>query len=181
MKNSKIRKPVLSALFLALGLVLPFLTAQIKEIGDSLLPMHIPVMLCGLICGPLYGGAVGFLLPVLRSVLFGMPPLFPNALWMAFEMAAYGLMIGALYLKKQKNKVLWLYVCLISAMLSGRIVWGIAKTVLLGIKGSAFTFSAFIIGGFVDALPGIILQLLLIPAVMLILDRFKLSGEGRGK
>jgi uncharacterized membrane protein len=84
-------------MFLALGIVLPFLTGQIKEIGDTLLPMHIPVMLCGLICGGKYGFAVGLVLPFLRSATVGMPPIYPNAVWMSAELATYGFMIGFLY------------------------------------------------------------------------------------
>lgn len=176
-KKFKTKKLVLSALFLSLGVVLPFFTAQLKEIGDTLLPMHIPVMLCGLICGWHYGLAVGFILPFLRSFLFGMPPMYPNAVWMALEMAVYGLVIGYMYSRKQNYSLRWLYISLVTAMLSGRIAWGIAKALLLGIKGSSFTFTAFIIGGFVDAMPGIVLQLLLIPTIMLILNKLRLKSE----
>lgn len=85
---------VLSAMFMAIGLVLPFFTGQIPQIGRMLLPMHLPVLLCGLICGWQYGGVVGFVLPLLRYVMFGMPPIFPTGLAMAFEMAAYGMIAG---------------------------------------------------------------------------------------
>lgn len=84
---------VLAAMFLAIGIVLPFFTGQIPQIGRMLLPMHLPVLLCGLICGWQYGGAVGFVLPILRYALFGMPPM-PNGLAMAFELAAYGIIVG---------------------------------------------------------------------------------------
>ena len=87
MKNNTLKKTILAAMFLGLGLVLPFLTGQIKEIGNMLLPMHIPVLLCGLICGWQYGIAVGFIMPILRSFLFSMPHMFPNAVSMAFELA----------------------------------------------------------------------------------------------
>ena len=174
MKNN-IRKIVISAMLLALGIVLPLFTAQLKEIGDTLLPMHIPVMLCGFICGWKYGLTIGIMLPFLRSVLFGMPPIYPNAVWMALEMGTYGLVIGILYNKDIVKGKIKIYVSLISAMLAGRIVWGIAKLILLGAKGLGFTFAAFIAGGFVDALPGIILQLVLIPAIMLIINRFKIK------
>lgn len=176
MKNN-IRKIVISALLLALGIVLPFFTAQLKEIGDTLLPMHIPVMLCGLICGWKYGFLVGVMIPFLRSVLFGMPPIYPNAVWMALEMGTYGLVIGILYNKDIVKGKIKIYVSLISAMLAGRIVWGIAKLILLGAKGLDFTFTAFIAGGFVDALPGIILQLVLIPAIILIIEKFKIESK----
>lgn len=69
---------VLSAMFMAIGLVLPFFTGQIPQIGSMLLPMHLPVLLCGLICGWQYGGVVGFVLPLLRYVMFGMPPHLPH-------------------------------------------------------------------------------------------------------
>ncbi len=163
-------------MFLAIGVVLPLLTMQIKEIGDSLLPMHLPVMLCGLICGGPYGLLVGAVLPFLRSVLFSMPPIYPNAVWMSAELATYGLVIGLLYRKGKNTSIPYLYFCLITAMISGRIVWGIAKTLLLGLGGSTFTLGAFITGGFVDAFPGIVLQLILIPLIMSLLGkRAKLS------
>lgn len=176
MKNN-IRKIVISAMLLALGLVLPLFTAQLKEIGDTLLPMHIPVMLCGFICGWKYGLTIGIMLPFLRSVLFGMPPIYPNAVWMALEMGTYGLVIGILYNKDIVKGKIKIYVSLISAMLAGRVVWGIAKLILLGAKGLGFTFAAFIAGGFVDALPGIILQLVLIPAIILIIEKFKIESK----
>jgi len=165
------RKLTLSAMFLALGIVLPFLTGQIPQIGSMLLPMHIPVMLCGLICGWQYGLAVGFVTPLMRSLLFGMPVLYPSAIAMAFELAAYGLLIGLLYSHSRRRCVATLYRCLIAAMLGGRLVWGIAEIVLLGIKGNAFTWSAFISGAFLNAIPGIILQLVIIPMIMVALNK----------
>ena len=75
---------VRASLLMALGLLLPFLTGQIPQIGRMLSPMHIPVLLCGMICGWPYGLAVGFLTPLLRSVLFGMPAIYPQAVAMAF-------------------------------------------------------------------------------------------------
>jgi len=172
----KIKKPkhinvVLSAMFLSIGFVLPIFTSQIKEIGDTLLPMHIPVMLCGLICGAKYGLFVGLLLPLLRSLVFGMPPIYPNAIWIAIELATYGLVIGFLYYRMKNKSLKGIYISLISAMLSGRIVWGISKAVLLGIGDKTFTISMFIAGGFIDAIPGIILQLVIIPSIMTILNK----------
>jgi len=165
------RKLILSALFLALGLVLPFLTGQIPQIGKMLLPMHIPVLLCGFVCGWPYGLAVGFVAPLLRIVLFGMPPLYPTALAMAFELAAYGAVTGALYARSAKRGLGAVYGALIAAMLAGRAVWGLAEIVLLGLGGSAFTLQAFWSGAFASAGPGIVLQLILIPAVMAGLQR----------
>ncbi len=170
MKKDYLRKMTLSAVLLAVGLILPLFTAQIKEIGDSLLPMHLPVMLCGLLCGWQYGGFIGLILPFLRSVTFGMPPIYPQAVWMALELCTYGAVIGVMYLLLKKKNVLSIYISLIVAMISGRIIWGIAKAVLLGFDGKAFTLSMFWIGGFADALPGIILQLVLIPLLVTVVN-----------
>ena len=171
MKNSNIKNLALAAMFMALGLVLPFFTGQIPQIGKMLLPMHIPVLLCGLICGWKYGLAVGFVTPLLRSVLFGMPILYPMAIGMAFELMTYGFVIGFLYERSRWKCIFALYRCLIIAMLSGRIVWGIAQMVLLGVGQNGFTYQAFIAGAFLDAIPGIIIQLVLIPAVMVLLNK----------
>ena len=167
------KKLTLSAMFLALGMVLPFFTAQVKEIGDSLLPMHLPVMLCGLLCGPWYGMSVGLILPILRGAVFSMPPLYPSGIWMACELATYGLVIGGTYGRLKEPNTGKLYLCLVTAMLSGRIVWGIVKTLVLGLGGKSFSFYAFLTGGFLDAFPGIVLQLILIPAIMGVLNRWK--------
>ena len=166
----KTKNLVLAAMFLALGILLPFFTGQIKEIGDTLLPMHIPTMLCGLLCGPVYGLTVGLLMPVLRGVMFSMPPLYPNAVWMALELATYGFVIGLLYRRKRKPNIGYLYACLGSAMIAGRLVWGAAKAVLLGVAGKTFTIEAFVAGGLLDAWPGIVLQLVLIPAIMALVE-----------
>ena len=175
MSKSNLRKLILAALFLALGTVLPTLTGQIKEIGDSLLPMHFPVLLCGLLCGAPYGLTVGLFMPFVRSLTFGMPPLYPNAVWMALELATYGFVIGFLYARAKKKTLPRLYFCLVCSMLLGRIVWGISKAALLGIADKTFTVKAFIAGGFVDALPGIVLQLVLIPLTMSIIDKIENS------
>jgi thiamine transporter ThiT len=172
--KSSTKNLVLAALFLALGLVLPFLTGQIPQIGSRLLPMHIPVLLCGLICGWKYGGAVGFVTPLLRSVIFGMPPFFPTATAMAFELLTYGLVIGIVYGKMPKKNIGTLYAALVAAMLAGRVVWGIVQFIQLGISGTGFTWQAFMAGAFLNAIPGIILQLILIPALMTALDKMKL-------
>ena len=170
-KISKTQTLVLAALFLALGLVLPSLTGAIKEIGDSLLPMHLVVMLCGAICGWKYGLLVGAVLPFLRSLLFSMPPLYPNAVWMATELATYGLVIGIMYAYLKGNSKWRIFICLVCSMIAGRIVWGISKAVLLGVAGKPFGIEAFIIGGFVDAIPGIILQLILVPTIVILIDK----------
>ncbi len=174
MKNSNVQKLTLSAMFLALGMILPFMTGQIREIGNMLLPMHIPVLLCGLICGWQYGLAVGLVLPILRSMAFGMPPMYPIAIGMAFELATYGFVIGFLYGKSRWKCIIALYKSMITAMIAGRCVWGLASMILLGVKGQAFTMQAFLAGAFFNAIPGILLQLILIPVIMVALGRAKL-------
>jgi len=173
--NEDKKKPVLdltlAAMFLAVGLVLPFLTGQIPQIGNKLLPMHIPVLLCGLICGWKYGMAVGFVLPPLRYVLFGMPPLFPTGIAMAFELCTYGLVIGLLYSRSRWKCIISLYRSMILAMIAGRVVWGIVELVLLGIGRNGFTWQMFIAGAFLNAVPGIVLQFIFIPAIMIALNR----------
>ena len=174
MRNDKVQKLTLTALFLAIGLVLPFITGQIPTIGNMLLPMHIPVFLCAMICGWRYGLPMAAILPILRSFVFGFPPLYPNAIVMAFELATYAFVLGFLYERAKNQNVGVIYRCMIIAMIVGRIVWGVVKWGLLGAAGDAFTINAFIAGGFLNAIPGIIIQLILIPAIMVALDRAKL-------
>lgn len=168
--NKHIKNLCLSAMFLALGLILPLLTGQIPQIGNMLLPMHIPALLCGLICGWQYGGLVGFVMPLLRHMIFGMPPM-PNAISMAFELASYGLVIGFLYAHSRWKCIFSLYRSMIAAMLAGRAVWGVVQMAILGLGSDGFTFKMFLAGAFLNAIPGIILQLVLVPAIMVVLNR----------
>lgn len=167
-KTTDSKKLTLSGMFLALALVMPFLTGQIPQIGSMLCPMHFPVLLCGFFCGGGMGLLVGFIAPILRSFLFGMPPMFPAAICMAFEMAIYGLVAGTLYrrLPKKKGSI---YLALISAMVLGRIVWGM---VMLLIIGADFGMEAFLAGAVTTALPGILLQILLIPMIVILLEKY---------
>ena len=172
-KHSNLVKLILAAFFLALAYVMPFLTGQIPEIGSMLCPMHIPVLLSGFFCGPAWGAVVGFIAPLLRSFLTGgFPPLFPTAVCMAFEFAAYGALTGVMHGILPKKKP-YVYVSLLTAMIVGRLVWGAAMFVCTGIGGGEFTFAAFIAGAFTNAVPGIILQLILVPILVMILDDSK--------
>ncbi len=173
--NVSARRLTLSAMLLAIGLLLPFLTGQIQGIGNMLCPMHLPVLLCGLVCGPAWGLAVGAVLPLLRSFLFGMPPLMPTAAAMAFELAAYGFFSGLLRGKLPKTLPM-LFVSLIGAMLLGRVVWGAASLVLYGFAAKSFTWQIFVTSGFVNAIPGIILQLVVIPPVVTALEKAHLAA-----
>ena len=174
MTSLQIRKLTYAALFLALALVLPFLTGQIPQIGSALSPMHIPVLLCGFLVGWPWGLAVGFIAPLLRSVIFGMPVMVPGAVAMAFELAVYGLVSGILYRLLPKKK--WsIYVTLIVAMLAGRVIWGIDRLIIAGLSGNSFTWALFLAGAFTNAVPGIILHIVLIPVIVMVLERAGLS------
>ena len=137
--------------------------------------MHIPVLLCGFLCGWPYALAVGFIAPFLRFLLFHMPEM-PMGIAMAFELAAYGLLASLLYraLPKKPGNV---YVSLIGAMLGGRIVWGVARWVLAKIMGVEFTLQMFLAGAFVTAVPGILCHILLIPPVVIALKKAKLLRD----
>lgn len=169
-KRNDIWKLTLAAMFLALAFVMPFLTGQIPQIGSMLCPMHIPVLLCGFFCGAPWGLAVGILAPVLRSFALGMPPMFPTAFCMAFELAVYGFVAGWLHNKLPKKKG-YVYVSLLSAMILGRIVWGIVMFACMGLDASRFGFAAFAAGAFTNAIPGIILQIILIPLLVILLNK----------
>ena len=177
MTVTKANKPILlttySALFIALGLVLPFLTGQIPQIGIMLCPMHIPVLLCGFVCGWPSGLIVGFVTPLLRSAIFGTPFMYPTAISMAFELACYGFMAGLLY-KKLPKKNWAIYLSLIISMIVGRIVAGLATMTLMGIKGNTYPFEAFITTNIVKAVPGIIVHIILIPILVMVLKKAKL-------
>ena len=174
MKNNSVtvRTVVFAAAFLALALMLPFLTGQIPQIGSMLSPMHI----CGFVCGWPWGLAVGAVAPLLRSVLFGMPPMYPTALCMTFELAAYGAIAGLMYraLPKKKSNI---YVSLITAMIAGRLVWGAARFLCTGLDPSKFGLAAFWAGAFAGAVPGIILHILLIPLLVMALEKANLISR----
>ncbi|MFQ9147705.1 MAG: ECF transporter S component [Eubacteriales bacterium] len=170
-----IRTLTLAAMCLALAIVLPFLTMQIPQIGQALSPMHIPALLCGFICGPFWGAAVGFVAPLLRHLMFGMPPLM-TAIAMAFELAAYGFFAGLFY-KILPKKIPYIYVSLVGAMIVGRIVWGIVKFFISIAQSSEFTFAAFIAGAVTGAIPGIICHIILVPLIVIALKKARLVPE----
>lgn len=168
------KKLVLSALFLAVAFVLPFLTGQIKTFGAMLCPMHIPVILCGFICGWQYGLLIGIIAPLMRSFIFGMPVLFPSAVCMSIELCVYGAVAGLMYKLLPKNK--WLvYPELIIAMIAGRLVWGLAMFLATGANASTFTFADFLAGSVLNAIPGIIIQILLIPPLVILIKKLSKS------
>ena len=160
----------ISAACLALCMILPFLTGQIQQIGNMLCPMHIPVLLCGFVCGPVYAGVVGATAPLLRFMLFGMPKLYPSGAAMCFELAAYGIAAGLL-LRVLPEKRGSMYAALIGAMLIGRAVWGAAMAALMAMGGGAFTMNAFLTGAFIGAVPGIVVHILLIPVIAMAVQK----------
>ncbi|MBE7008236.1 MAG: ECF transporter S component [Ruminococcaceae bacterium] len=172
--NERNRKLTYAALYLAIALVLPFITGQIPEIGAMLSPMHIPVLLCGFVCGWQWGMVVGLIAPLLRSALFGMPTLYPAAIAMTFELAAYGALSGILY-RLLPRKTWSIYASLILAMIGGRLVWGAARYALAGLSGSEFPLSAFFAGAVLNAIPGIILHIVLIPVLVIVLEKARLT------
>lgn len=176
MKNrNKILKMILAALFLALACVIPELTMRIPKLGAMLCPMHVPILLCGFICGWYWGLGVGVVAPLLRSLITGgvAPAIFPAAICMAFELATYGAIAGIMH-KLLPRKKPYVYCSLLVSMIVGRIVWGMAMFLCLSFSGTAFTFAAFIAGAITNALPGIIIQIILVPIIVMILDNPKI-------
>ncbi len=167
--HEALRRLTLAAMFLSVGLILPFFTGQIQTIGNMLLPMHLPVLLCGLLCGWPYGAVVGAIVPLLRSVMFGMPLLYPNALSMAVELMVYGLTVGLIYGLFRRQNTGAIYVALVPAMILGRAAWGGMQVLLLGVGDGGFTAAMFLAGALTNAIPGIVLQLVLVPGIMTML------------
>ncbi len=174
MKNERVRNLTLSAMFLGMGIALPFLTGQVPQIGSMLLPMHIPVFLCSLICPWQWGVSVAVVLPIFRSLVFGVPNMYPEAISIAFEMATYAFVCGLLYSKSKHKCVISLYRSLLISMIVGRVIRCIVQLALLGLKGIPFSFGALFTGIVLKGIPGVILQLIVIPATMLLLRRTKL-------
>lgn len=174
MKRKELLRLVLSAMFLCIALLLPFLTGQIPQVGKMLLPMHIPILLCGMICGWQYGLSVGLIAPVLRGVIFANPVLFPTGIIMAFELSAYGLFAGLVYDLIKTNSISKVYISLITSMIAGRVIKCIVQFFVLGFTDEGFVFKAYLAGAFTNAIPGIILQIILIPLVMITLQKFNL-------
>ena len=165
MKHTK--NLVISGLCCALGVVLPLAFHAIPNAGSILLPMHLPVLLCGLVCGPVYGLGCGILTPILSSFITGMPPAayLPS---MVCELAVYGLLAGILIrLIKTRKKSLNIYIALIGAMIGGRIVYGLLNSLIF--RAGDYSMQLWLAGAFVNAVPGIILQLAVLPLLVLAL------------
>ncbi|MFH1454129.1 MAG: ECF transporter S component [Armatimonadota bacterium] len=163
-----VRKITWSAFFICAGIVLP-LIFHMFGLGRALLPMHIPVFIAGLFMGPLSGFFVGFLTPALSSALTGMPPLMPPvALMMMVELPIYAVISALLYRRFKVN----IYISLISAMVTGRVIYGACAYLLfplVGLKEIPIFYP--ITAGVVFSLPGIILQILIVPPVVKLLEK----------
>ncbi len=178
----QINKICLAAMFLALGWLMPFITAEIPQFGQMLLPMHLPVFLCGFILGPVYGAFIGFITPITRSLIFSMPPIVPTGLSMAFELMVYGAVSGLLFIflvKKIKkvDSLLAIYIALISAMILGRGVGGIFSYLLTIGNGGVYDASIYWASFFANGWPGMILQIVLVPAIIRLLYGLKLLDK----
>ncbi len=173
-KKDNLKNLVLSAMFLAVAYVLPFVAGQIPQIGGMLCPMHIPVILCGFICGAPWGLAVGFVAPLFRSLTLGMPTLFPKAVAMAFELATYGFISGIMYCVFPKKKG-YIYLSLIVAMVTGRLVWGLVQFACAGLDFEKFGLATFWAGAVVNAVPGIIIQIILVPVIVMLIEKLRLK------
>ena len=143
--------------------------------------MHIPVFVCAFCCKKMYGALVGFTLPLLRSLLFTKPEMFPDAISMAVELCVYGFVAAWIFEFLHRRKVWSIYASMIPAMMAGRVVWGITKSVLFLFVSKVFTVELFVAGAFLNAIPGIILQLIVVPVLVMLLmndERFR-SGYRR--
>lgn len=174
--SAAIARLIYSAMFLALAILLPTLTSYIPQIGRSILPMHLPVILSGFVCGPVWGMAVGIAAPLLRCAMTnGIAPSFPNAIAMAFELAVYAFIAGMLYKKLDKNMFMF-YVELITAMVCGRLVWAIVTCILIltGIGSGTISFGFVWTSTVLSSIPGIVLQLIVIPLTVNVFKKNKL-------
>lgn len=171
MTKRQIQMLVIAALCLCLGLVLPFVTGQLQSVNKIISPMHFAVLICGALCGWQYGLSVGFITPLVRSLIFSMPPIYPRAVEMAFELAVYGLVAGLIYTTAKKKTIPRLYLALIVAMISGRLMLGVVRAILLGFAGDAFLLNAFLTTAFIEDIPGIAIQLVVIPLVVIIVQK----------
>ena len=163
------KKLVFAALCIAIGVVLPQAFHMIPNAGSVVLPMHIPVLFCGLVCGPVYGAICGGAACLLSHLITGMPPaaILPG---MICELIVYGLVAGIMSKIFKNRNIGVIYIELIVAMLAGRIVAGVLNALIF--RAGAYSIQAWIAASFVTALPGIIIQLVLIPILVSRLAKF---------
>ncbi len=167
MRNEKVYNLVLAGFLIALGIMLPQLIGRIQILGQSLLPMHFPVLICGLVCGWKYGGVCGIVVPITASLIFTMPPLFPIAVAMAFELAAYAIIAAVCYKKMKMN----IYLSLIISMLGGRIVYGIVNYLLMMINSQTYSLEVYFTTTFVNGIVGMIAQIIIVPLLVIAIQK----------
>lgn len=159
----------------ALAIVLPMAFHMIPDAGKVFLPMHIPVLLCGLLCGPVYGLGCGILAPLLSHLFTGMPPT-AMLLSMLCELAAYGMLSGILIrVIRTKWNLLNLYTALIGAMICGRIINGVLNALIF--NAGKYSMEMWLTASFLQAIPGIVIQLALIPLLVLALQKARLADR----
>lgn len=181
-RNSTLYRMIIAAMLMAIGMVLPKLLGGVQVVGQAISPLHVISLIAGLTLGGFWGGLVGFACPLLGHFLFGAPPVIHIALPMAFECLAYGVISGVLYgllLRRMNKPVLALLTAQIIAMVLGRVAGGVAKALLLAagaIQANApFTFAAFISSYFVSTAAAAVLHLIIVPAVVIALEKARLS------
>lgn len=182
-RNDSLYRLLITAILLSVGMVLPFLTGQLQSFGQLISPLHIPAFICGLTCGWGWGAALGFVLPILRGLIFGMPPFPAVGLPMAFELLFYGLITGLAYplLRKalKDKRLLAMLIAMIAAMIVGRCAGGAAKAVMMGLQGQGYAFSAFFASYFTGTVVGAVIHLIVCPLIVLALEKAKLSPLGQ--
>lgn len=174
-KMSVVKKSIITAVCIALCYVVPLLFHGVQNAGRVFLPMHLPVFLCGLICGWQYGLLCGLAGPALSSLLTSMPPaaMLPS---MMLELAVYGCVSGLMMrFIRTKNAYADLYISLIAALLCGRVVAGLMQALIFS-KG-AYSMTAWVSGYVVTSWPGTLIQLVLLPSVVFALMKAHLIPE----
>lgn len=166
----------LTAMFCVLGVLIPMVFHAFGIAGQIFLPMHIPVLLCGFLCGAAYGGICGVTCVLASSLMTGMPVLYPNGVAMTFELCAYGALSGLLFPRLYKKLPLSaaVYAALLPVMLIGRGIAGAVNALVYPTVGLAFTGKVFLTASFVTGLPGIVLQFILIPVCVAAFGRARM-------
>lgn len=173
-RNTTLANTILCAMFIAVGVLLPFLTGNATPSGKMLCPMHIPVIICGAVCGWQWGMIAGVITPLLRALLVGAPVLYPTGVCMSFELAAYGLVFGLMlkFLSGKIDRIASIYISLVVAMIAGRVVLGLAHFTLYGMFGTPYSWQILISSAVLQAVPAIVLQFAVIPPIVYAFGRY---------
>ncbi len=166
--TSKLKKIISTGIFIAIGIILPQIFHLLSISGKIFLPMHIPIFICGMTCGGIYGFYAGIITVAISSVITGAPVPYPEGVAMCAELAAYGFVSGYVY-KRTKLAAF----ALIAAMISGRIIYGTIKYLTLLNSGVAYGLETFIAASFLVCMPGILFQFITVPVIVKILSRAK--------